>query len=68
MGLGVLGGVAAAAALTRLLAAQLFEITPNDPATFAVVAATLAAVGLVASLVPARRAASVEPTRALHNP
>jgi ABC-type lipoprotein release transport system permease subunit len=56
----------ASAFLTRILSSQLFGVTPGDPVTFAIVAATLAAVGLLASLVPATRAATVNPTRALH--
>jgi putative ABC transport system permease protein len=67
VGLGIVAGLAMAAALTRVLGTQLFEVRPKDPATFAIVAAALAIVALLASLVPARRAASVDPTRALHS-
>jgi predicted permease len=66
IGLGLIVGIASAAALTRVLSSQLFEVRPNDPLTFGAVAATLVIVALVASLVPARRAVSIEPTRALH--
>ena len=48
------------------LANQLFSVKPHDPVTFGLVTAGLAAIALVASLVPAARAASVDPTKALH--
>ena len=64
--LGILAGVIASAFLTRVLTSQLFDVTPGDPATFAIVAIALACVALLATLVPARRAATVDPTRALH--
>jgi predicted permease len=64
--LGIVVGVIASAFLTEVLTSQLFDITPGDPATFAIVAIALACIALLASLVPARRAASVNPTRALH--
>jgi hypothetical protein len=47
-------------------AAQLFSVTPNDPVTFGAVAIGLTAIAILATLVPARRAASVDPTKALH--
>ena len=58
-------GVAGALATTRVLATLLFEIEPNDPATFAGVAALLVVVAIVAGLVPARRASRVDPLVAL---
>ncbi len=60
-------GMVLSAGLTRVLSGQLFGVKAHDPATFALVAIGLAGVALVASLVPARRAASVDPTRALHS-
>jgi putative ABC transport system permease protein len=48
-----------------VLRAQLFGVTPRDPWTLAGAAVLLAIVGLIASLIPARRAASIDPTRAL---
>jgi putative ABC transport system permease protein len=62
-GVGI--GMAGAAALTRLLAAQLYEVSPRDPATFAVVAALLVLTALVAAWLPARQAMRVDPIVAL---
>jgi putative ABC transport system permease protein len=62
---GLLIGVAASLAATRLLAASLFDVDPTDPLTFATVVAGLLAVATLAILVPARRAARVPPTQAL---
>jgi putative ABC transport system permease protein len=67
VGLGISCGLAASAALTRVLSGQLFGVSPGDPLTYAVVALVLAAVGLVATLAPALRAANVDPTRALQS-
>jgi putative ABC transport system permease protein len=64
--IGLVGGAAASALLTRVLSGQLYEVSPVDPVTFGAVILTLAIVALFASLVPARRAAAVDPTRALH--
>ena len=63
IGIGL--GLAAAVALTRLMLALLYDVSPTDPATFAVVPVMLAAVALFASWMPARRAASVEPLEAI---
>jgi putative ABC transport system permease protein len=65
VGIGTLVGLGASFAASRLLTSQLFEVSRTDPLTIAVVAATLIAVALVASAVPARRAAQIDPTRAL---
>jgi predicted permease len=62
---GVALGGCGALALTRVLAKFLFEVKPNDPATFLSVAAILTAVGIVAGLLPARRAIRVDPVVAL---
>jgi putative ABC transport system permease protein len=59
--LGLSLGLAGAFALTRFLSTQLFGVAPTDPASFAAVAALLAAVALAATLAPARRATLVDP-------
>ena len=62
---GVLVGLAAAAMATRLLTALLFGVTPLDARTLAGVAGLLATVALLASYVPVRRAACLDPVTAL---
>jgi putative ABC transport system permease protein len=62
---GLAVGVAGAAALTRVLSGLLYGVTATDPATFAGVLVVLAVAALLASWVPARRAARVDPSRAL---
>ena len=64
-GSGVLIGVAAAIALTRLMKQLLVEVSPVDPVTFTAVAATLTVVSLAASYLPGRRAARVDPVISL---
>jgi putative ABC transport system permease protein len=65
IGLGLALGFAASLALTRFLSSLLYEVRPTDLATSLAVAAVLAAVALLASYLPARRAASVDPMVAL---
>ncbi|HWY45922.1 MAG TPA: ABC transporter permease [Bryobacteraceae bacterium] len=62
-GLGI--GLAGALALTRLMTALLFRVRATDPITFVLVAVVLIAVSLAACLIPARRAAKVDPIVAL---
>ena len=64
-GAGLVIGVAGAMAATRLLATFLFGVSALDPKIFAVVSALLGAIALVASYLPTRRAASVDPLVAL---
>jgi putative ABC transport system permease protein len=63
--LGVAIGVAAAWALMRLLAGLLFEVNATDPATFLSISLLLVSIALIACLLPARRALSVDPVIAL---
>ena len=65
--LGVAAGVAGALALSRLIASMLYGLKAYDPLTFAASAALLLLVGLAASWIPARRAATVDPMRALRH-
>jgi ABC-type antimicrobial peptide transport system permease subunit len=62
---GVVLGTAASLALASVLQRMVFEISPRDPATLAVIAAGLTAVGILAALVPARRATRVHPIVAM---
>jgi predicted permease len=68
--LGLVGcglGVAGAVLATRLLRSLLFQVDPLDPAVMALAAVSIFLLALAASLVPARRAASIEPMQALRN-
>ena len=59
--IGLLLGGAGALALSRVLGSLLFEVSPTDPATFAIVGVVLAATAGVASYLPARRSTRVDP-------
>lgn len=65
VGMGVAVGLVITFGATRLIANLLLGVSPSDPLTFAAVTVFLALVGLLASLIPARRAMNVEPLRAL---
>lgn len=58
---GVVVGAGAAWWLSRLVGTLVYGLTPRDPVSFAVGAATLAAVGLLAGWLPARRASRLDP-------
>jgi predicted permease len=63
--IGVAIGIALAMLATRLLRPFLFGVSPTDPLTFALIVATLGAAALLASWLPARRAAAVDPMSSL---
>jgi predicted lysophospholipase L1 biosynthesis ABC-type transport system permease subunit len=63
--IGIVIGLAGAAFATRVIASFLFETTPTDPPTFAMVAVTIAIAALLAAWVPSRRAVRVDPVTAL---
>jgi len=62
---GVGAGIVGAIALTRLMGSLLFEVSPTDPMVLACVCGLLVVVALAACILPARRAASIEPMQAL---
>jgi predicted permease len=64
---GVVAGLFGSLALTRFLQSMLFDVKPSDPVTFAAIAALLAAVTLLACLVPVHRATRVDPLSALRH-
>jgi predicted permease len=65
IGVGLAAGLIMSFAAGRLLKSFLYEVKPTDISTYLCVAATLAIVGLVAALIPARKAASIQPMQAL---
>jgi len=58
-------GIGVAMAVTRVMSRFLFGVGPMDPVTYAAVSATLAAVALIGTYLPARRATRVDPLVAL---
>ncbi len=66
-GFGVTIGLAAAVGVTRLLRGMLYDVSPTDPLTLAGTCVALLAVALIASWLPARRAAGVDPAVALRS-
>jgi ABC-type antimicrobial peptide transport system permease subunit len=65
--IGVVAGLLGSLALSRTIRSLLFELSATDPATLAGMAAVLAAVALVATYLPARRATRVDPVIALRS-
>jgi putative ABC transport system permease protein len=64
-GIGIVLGLIASLAATRLMTSLLFETSATDPLTFLASAALFVMVALLASYVPARRATRIDPTAAL---
>ena len=62
---GITIGLIAALMLTRLASGLLFGVKPNDPLTLTISALTLITVALAAAIIPARRAANLDPMTAL---
>jgi predicted permease len=67
LGIGLILGLALAAGVSQLLSMILFEVQPRDPVIFGGVVAVLAAAGLLACYLPARRATGVDPLVALRS-
>lgn len=68
VGVGLTVGLVGARLLADRFGALLYDVAPDDPTTFAVVAGLLTVVGALACYVPARRAARVDPIRAIRQP
>ena len=64
-GIGVTIGVVAAAGLTQFMKSLLFGISPLDPFTYLAIPSILVSAAVLASYLPARRAAAVDPVEAL---
>jgi len=64
---GTAAGIGGAVLLSKLMAKMLFGVQPTDPLTFAAVAIILGLAALIASGVPARKAARIEPMTALRS-
>ncbi len=64
-GVGLAVGLVVAIAASRLLSGLVYGVATTDPATYVVVAMTLASTALIAAWIPARRAARVDPVVAL---
>ena len=67
LGTGLICGVVATWFATRMVGSFLFGVGQHDPVTIGIVCGVLAICGMVAALVPARRAASIDPMQALRS-
>jgi putative ABC transport system permease protein len=63
--IGLVVGLAGAFWLTRYMSSMLYDVKPTDPSTYVAVALVLLAVAFLATYIPARRAAQVDPVIAL---
>jgi hypothetical protein len=66
VGVGIILGLAASLTLARVMASLVYDVKPTDSFTYAVVSVVVLAVSAIAAWLPARRAASIDPTSALH--
>ena len=64
---GIVAGLVLALWASRLTSSFMYDVEPTDPLTYAAVTGLVGVIALAASYVPARRAARVEPSRALHD-
>jgi predicted permease len=64
---GLVLGIAGSLGVARLMSALLYDVRPNDPVVLGTVAAVLVGVALLASFIPARRAANLDPIRTLRH-
>jgi putative ABC transport system permease protein len=67
IGAGLVGGLVLALASGRLIKGFLYEVKPLDASTYVAVAVVLTTIGLIAALIPARRAATIQPMQALRD-
>jgi ABC-type antimicrobial peptide transport system permease subunit len=65
IGIGLLLGLSGAIPAARLLADQLFQVKPTDPAAYALAVSVLAGAAILATVLPARRAARINPAEVL---
>ena len=67
IGTGLIAGLGLSLAMGRLIKGFLYEVKPLDAITYVAVAVLLSGIGLLAALIPARRAATIQPMRALRD-
>jgi ABC-type antimicrobial peptide transport system permease subunit len=67
LGAGMVGGLTLALGVAQLMKVVLFDVEPRDPQIFGLVVAVLSVAGLLACLIPARRATRVDPLIALRS-
>jgi ABC-type antimicrobial peptide transport system permease subunit len=67
IGAGLVLGLLAALAFSKVIAGMLYEVSPTDPLTFSLVAITLGGVAILACLIPARAALRIDPMQVLRH-